>query len=371
MRLAAIDLGTVTARLLIAEVEAVGQDNAVGEGSAGRPNSSLALGCEELPSSLSGNRICELERHMRITHLGEDLQRTGAIGEAAIAREIAALQDFKAAIRAVEKCDGRSVERICAVATSAMRDAQNSDEVLDALHDASGIKVEVIAGKREAQLSFFGALSGFAEDEALRDAAVLTVDIGGGSTELILGTTEGNSGPRVLAAHSFDVGSRRVSDRFLGSDPPTPKELSRAQAWVWAEMGSYFKGLSSRPQVLIAVAGTATTAVSVRDAMTQYDPRKVHGVRVSSGELEKVLNELAILKLEQRRHCTGLEPGRAPVIVGGLVILQAVMQLANLTSFIASETDILQGILLDATIGIRSGRGSLLGDQAPLRRIYR
>jgi exopolyphosphatase/guanosine-5'-triphosphate,3'-diphosphate pyrophosphatase len=343
-RLAAVDLGTVTARLLIADVE-----DGPGAG---------------------GGRIHELERHMRITHLGEGLERTGLIGAAAIERERAACADFLAAIKAAEHRDGRPVERVVAVATSAMRDARNSDEVRDTLA-AAGLEVEVISGRREAQLSFLGTLSGFCADGAhdARDGqaahaahtagdgqaacgatgdgqAVLVVDVGGGSTELICGVA--SASPAILAEHSFDIGSRRMTDRFLSTDPPSAEDIAQAAAWAEQEMRGFLAALEQKPQSLIAVAGTATTVVTVRDRMAEYDPWKVHGARVAAGEFDKVLNELAELDLARRSRCVGLEPARAPVIVGGLITLRTVLALSGLDSFTVSETDILHGILLEA-----------------------
>jgi exopolyphosphatase/guanosine-5'-triphosphate,3'-diphosphate pyrophosphatase len=342
-RLAAIDLGTVTSRLLIADV--------------------------------ADDGIHEFERHMRITHLGERLNETGVIGAAALERERMACRDFLAAIQAVERREGRPVERVVAVATSAMRDACNSDEVCDALA-VEGLEVEVITGIREARLSFAGTLSGFSADAALRgdgasgrgdthdgDSAldrrgvarnalagrvVLTVDVGGGSTELICGVIEGPREPHILSEHSFNIGSRRLTDRFLTDDPPSAEDMSCAGAWVRDEMREYFASLEQKPELMIAVAGTATSVVSVRDGLAEYDPWKVHGSWVLAGELDKVLNNLAKLDLSRRARCVGLEPGRAPVILGGLITLKTVQELAGLDSFMVSETDILHGILLDA-----------------------
>ncbi|MDR1184859.1 MAG: hypothetical protein LBK67_08690 [Coriobacteriales bacterium] len=349
MRLAAIDLGTVTARMLIADVD-VGEMGSTAANNSSSNSSSSSYGVETRSGRYG--RIRELERHMRITHLGEGLDETGMIGASAIAREVAACRDFNAAIEAIERRDNCSVDAVMAVATSAMRDARNSDEVLDALRGV-GIDVEVIAGVREAELSFRGALSGFIGDDAFSDRSLLGVDVGGGSTEIILGTINGvnksdANQPRVLLEHSFNIGSRRVTDRFLYSDPPTSEELSRARTWIRDEMAPCFKSFEIRPQILIAVAGTASTTVSVRDAMVDYDPWKVHGSQVTRDELNEVVNELAKEGIAQRRSHVGLEPGRASVIVGGLVVLQTVLELTGLNSFIASETDILQGILLDA-----------------------
>jgi exopolyphosphatase/guanosine-5'-triphosphate,3'-diphosphate pyrophosphatase len=316
VRLAAIDLGTVTARLLIADVD--------------------------------GSDIHELERHMRITHLGENLDETGVIGDAATKRECAACADFLKAINGIQRLDGRPVERVIAVASSAMRDAYNSREVCAAIL-ASGLKVDVITGEREAQMSFVGTVSGFMADAALVGQTVLTVDVGGGSTELILGVmAEKSRASRMLNEHSFDIGCRRVTDRFLRDDPPVAEDISCARAWIKSEMQGYLDGLERRPQTMIAVAGTATSVVSIREAMSSYDPWRVHGSIVTLKDINKVLYNLAKLNLEARKQVVGLEPGRASVILGGLITLQAVLELVGLDSFIVSETDILQGILLDA-----------------------
>ncbi|MDR2587341.1 MAG: hypothetical protein LBC23_03655 [Coriobacteriales bacterium] len=341
MRLAAIDLGTVTARLLIADVEGCG------------PESEPA--CE--PANGYTRGVHELERHMRITHLGEGLYDTGRISAAAIERERAACAAFLETIRAVGQRGERPVERVLAVATSAMREATNSDEVLDAL-SSLGLAVEVIPGAREAQLSFLGTVSGFAASGALAGQTVLTVDVGGGSTELICGHVEdgriedlhaeSHLAAHILKQHSFLIGCRRVTDRFLGSDPPSPHELARAGLWLRDEMRGYFDALSQWPSIALAVAGTATTVVSVRDAMGEYDPARVHGAKVSAAELDEVLGRLAALPLARRLGQIGLEPERASVIIGGLLVLQAVLELADLEHFTVSETDILHGILLAA-----------------------
>ena len=364
VRLAAIDLGTVTSRLLIAEVR---------EG-----------------------QIHELQRHLRITHLGEGIDHTRVISAGAILREQAACRDFMQAIAACEQQDGIPVEQVIAVATSAMRDATNREEVCCALREA-GVEITVISGAREAELSFLGATSGFSSEElsvsgatsgfssgelsvsgatsgftpgelSLGDA-VMSLDVGGGSTEVILGLLgsrgvaqpkaqgtnlgpglSGSRGvaPSILFAQSFDIGCRRVTDRFLMSDPPSLAELSSAKTWIESEMRDCFEQLKCRPQALIAVAGTATTVVSVRDEMKDYDPQKVHGAIVTADELDRVKEKLLALNLRERKRCTGLEPGRAEVIIGGLVILQAALELSGLDSFVVSETDILHGLILDA-----------------------
>lgn len=385
MKLAAIDYGTVTTRLLVAEV--------------------------------TEQSVDALLRRTTITHLGEGLAKSGKISLAAQERICAATREYLADIVTVAG-DGCPV---VAVATSAMRDADNSQEVLAALREL-GVNVEIIAGEREAYLSFIGTVNGFdtldsaridsekgssagqktvsktgtdedgLEKAELSDAVstrVLVVDIGGGSTEVILGSVvfagssevedsfvfaessavsglpavaESSAGPstdsatrstvvkreaQVLASHSFDMGSRRVSDRFLLSDPPTVAEQNQAREWIGQQLTEFFANLESRPEVMIAVAGTATSAISVRERMTVYDPALVHGSVMLVGELAAITNHLAALSEQERQRVVGLEPERASVIVGGLLVLQTILGVCELPSFIVSESDILQGILLD------------------------
>jgi exopolyphosphatase/guanosine-5'-triphosphate,3'-diphosphate pyrophosphatase len=338
-RLAAIDLGTVTARLLIADAY--------------------------------DGVLSELLRQASITHLGDGLAQTDAISATAIEREVKSCSQFLRTIREMEQGQGGPIE-VVAVATSAMRDASNSGEVLAALR-AIGLEVQVIDGGREAELSFLGTVSGFSGLET----PVLCLDVGGGSTELVLGECQtGRPAPSlalspvlpavpssgqypgqpapgmsrrttILKAQSFNIGSRRVTDRFLASDPPTALELSAAADWVKSEMAAFFASLWPLPRTAVAVAGTATTALTVRDGISDYHPAKVHGKTISVTELQNMLDKLANIGLEQRRHCVGLDPQRAEVIVGGLLVLVAALRLAGLDGFTVSETDILQGMLLD------------------------
>ena len=314
MRLAAIDLGTVTSRLLIADV--------------------------------TDGKIHELKRHAIITHLGRGLGESGRISEDAIIREISACREFMSEIQAVEKQDGVAVQRIYGFATSAMRDAENQEQVRTALLEV-GLDIEVITGEREAELSFNGAVSGFSQGLFPDHALVMSVDIGGGSTEVIFGSPTGELlGQSILTARSFNIGSRRVTDHFLINDPPTSTEITNARSFVISEMTSFFSTVGQRPHTIIAVAGTATTAVTLRDAMAVYDPWKVHGSSVTAQELTELTNRLAALSEQERSLCVGLEPARASVIIAGFLILEVILELSQSNAFVVSETDILHGMLL-------------------------
>ncbi|NTU89992.1 MAG: Ppx/GppA family phosphatase, partial [Actinobacteria bacterium] len=177
--------------------------------------------------------------------------------------------------------------------------------------------------------------------------------IGGGSTEVVLGSAElGADGipvTRIKMAHSFDIGSRRVRDLFLRSDPPTLKEIEEADAWIVSEMQPYFRQFPKKPEKIIAVAGTATSLVSIDRAMDIYDSERVHGAELRAETVSQIAQSLAAMPLTKRRKVCGLEPERADVIVAGVIILQVVLRLAGLSACTVSESDILQGILLDAS----------------------
>ena len=306
-RYAAIDIGTVTCRLLIADVH---------------------------ESSLT-----ELRREVVITNLGEGVDATGVLKPEAMERVAAQMTRFLAIIDEYRSSEHPHVE-IIALATSASRDAENAHEFV-AMLDRLGIRLTVIPGEREAALSFLGASSSFIGED------LLVVDIGGGSTEIIAGT--GGSAP--VFKHSFDIGCRRVTERYLPSDPPTGEELRLAKGKTRSSMAPEFDALAAtgfEPKRMIAVAGTATSIVSVHERMKVYDSAKVHKTVVDSDAFESVYSELRSVPLAERKQIVGLQPGRASVIVAGMVIMETVLELAGMSEFTVSETDILQGIILDA-----------------------
>ena len=173
------------------------------------------------------------------------------------------------------------------------------------------------------------------------------VDIGGGSTEIVAGCR----GETPVASRSFNVGCRRVTERFLTDEVPTPAQMDAARAWVRAEMAPYFEALAARGFTIdrvVAVAGTATSVVAVREAMAVYDSNRVHRAVVTSAELRAIEESLAALPLEKRKATVGLDPKRAGVIVAGLVILEEVLDLAAADAYTVSESDILNGMILEA-----------------------
>lgn len=308
-RYAAIDIGTVTCRMLVADVAADGA-------------------------------ITELAKEYAIANLGEGVDASGLLSRAAMDRVLAAVDRYLVVRDALAE-PGRPVTTI-AMATSAARDAANGAEFA-ALLAERGVTLAVIPGQREAALSFLGASSGFPGED------VAVVDIGGGSTEVVAG----RAGAEPAMARSFDVGCWRMTERFLASDPPTAAERAAARAWAHDEMAPYFADLRAAVGVgrMVAVAGTATTVVSVREAMASYDSARVHRAFVSVADLRAVAERLEELPLTERERVVGLDPGRAPVIVAGMVILEEVLALMGLPGFTVSESDILDGMVLEAARG--------------------
>ncbi len=313
VRVAAIDIGTVTCRMLIADVF---------------PNGTLR----------------ELAREYAIANLGEGVDSTHRLKPEAIDRVVAIIKRYLGKLREICNEDAASCSnppRVIAVATSASRDAENADELASRLHEL-GIDVRVLPGEREAALSFAGATSEFPGER------VVVVDVGGGSTEVVAGT----AGENPMFSRSFDIGCRRITERFLKSDPPAKEEIVAARDWIRSEMASYFEDIRKKnlsDSRMIAVAGTATTMVSIRESMARYDASRVHKARVSRENLDAIAKDLAEKTLSDRRGVVGLDPDRAPVIVAGCLILQAVMDLLGANEFTVSESDILQGIVLRMT----------------------
>jgi exopolyphosphatase/guanosine-5'-triphosphate,3'-diphosphate pyrophosphatase len=309
-RVAAIDIGTVTTRLLVADTD--------------------------------GACVHEVSRMTTVTHLGERLHATGSLSEAGIARVSDAVATF------VAEAERTGAGEVVAVATSAARDAANRGDLVAAI-EALGVHLRVIPGAVEARLSFAGATYGLHGDDILVD------DLGGGSTELVFGSVRETGDRRVVdvdSARSVDVGSRRVLDMFLPSDPPRAEEIAAASEWVASQMRPFFDGLHGRPTTLITLAGTGTTLSAVRQGLEVYDPAKVHGSHLSGADVADLRAELAALDLDHRRRVVGMDPERASVIVAGALILETIMGLAGVGTTVVSEHDILYGLVLAGESGL-------------------
>lgn len=307
-RIAAIDIGTVTTRLMVADVSTSGVE--------------------------------ELTRRSRITHLGEGWTSTGHLSAEAIDRVAACVAAFAEEARAL------GASEIVVVATSAARDAENSADFLERL-EAAGVRPEIISGSREAYLTFLGATFDLGGD------GTLVVDVGGGSTELVFGSRDEDGRSTIESSRSIDVGSRRLTELFFASDPPTRAELDAAREHVTTALRPYFDALRTKPRDMIAVAGAATSLVVIELGLDPYDAARVHGYRLGGHTIADVREELAALNLERRRQVVGLEPDRAGVIVAGALIVETAIALAGLDSTLVSEQDILYGMVLDCFGGTR------------------
>lgn len=304
MRIAAIDIGTNSTRLLVADVV--------------------------------DGQITEQLRRSVVTRLGDRVDQTGELDGAACQRVLTVLREFRAQI------DELSAERLVAVATSAMRDTTNGAEFRDLIASTTGISADVIEGDQEARLTFAGASH---SAQAAHDAPTLVIDIGGGSTEFVVG-----SGTALDFHTSTQIGAVRQGERYLRTDPPTADELTalgdEVQLIIAAQVPPDARSLAARA---VAVAGTPTALAAVDLQLEKFDPWKVHGHVLTLATVEALLAKLASLPLAQRKEVTGLHPDRAGTIVAGAAILLASMRSFGLAAVEVSEHDILYGLLLRAS----------------------
>jgi exopolyphosphatase / guanosine-5'-triphosphate,3'-diphosphate pyrophosphatase len=298
MRVAAIDCGTNSVRLLVADVPEDG-----------------------------GAALTEVVRRMEIVRLGEAVDRTGRLAPQAIERTRVALAGYAAEIREL------GAERVRMVATSASRDAANADEFAAMVHDTVRVAPEVVSGDEEAQLSYLGAV------RSLPPARYLVVDIGGGSTEFVTGYETADR------AISMDVGCVRMTERHLHGDPPTPAEVAAAEADIEAAVERAIAAVSGRQaETLVGLAGSVTTVTGMALGLPAYDPARIHHARVPYQEVAKVTADLLAMRRDQRLALPVMHPGRADVIAAGALILRIVMASAGAAEVTASEHDILDGI---------------------------
>jgi exopolyphosphatase/guanosine-5'-triphosphate,3'-diphosphate pyrophosphatase len=273
----------------------------------------------------------ELARDMTIVRLGQDVDRTGRLAPDALERTTAMLATFCRRARALH------AGRIRVAATAAVREASNRDELERAVAEHAGSPLEVISGEKEAALSFLGATTGL---EAPAPFAVL--DIGGGSTELVVGTE------RPDAAVSIQMGSVRLTERFVRHDPPTSEELDAMRRFALERLDEAEATVPvGRAGTLVAVSGTSTTVRAIALGLSFYDPEAIHRTRLSLADATRVLADLAAMTTPERAAILVMAPGRADVIVAGAVILEAVMRRFGFDEALVSETDILDGLALE------------------------
>ncbi len=297
MRVAAIDCGTNSIRLLIADIE--------------------------------GNNFREVIRTMQIVRLGQGVDQTGEFHPDAIARTLAAVDLFAAEIAK------RGVEKIRFCATSATRDATNRHLFVDGVRERLGIEPEVISGEEEAALSFAGAI----QDLNPSDGPFLVVDIGGGSTEFVFGTTT------VESAKSVNIGCVRMTERHFAQDPASQAQIELARADIQAAIAEAAGIVPiTKAKTLIAVAGTATTVAAAALNLNEYDRLAIHLSRISAEQTHET-SQMFLTKTREERLALGyMHPGRVDVIPAGALVLSEIMKATGAIEFVASESDILDGM---------------------------
>ena len=304
MRVAAIDCGTNSLRLLIADVDA------------------------------AAGTVSDLVRDMEIVRLGEGVDQSRRFSAAALGRTLAACRDY------ARRIDSLDVEKVRFVATSASRDATNRDEFFDGVRAALGVDVEVVTGNEEAALSFAGATQELLANKEVAPP-YLVVDIGGGSTEFVLGSTA------VDAARSVDVGCVRLAERHLRSDPATPEEIRAARADIGRALDLVEKVVPLRDATtLVGLAGSVTTVAALALGLPEYDPQRIHHSRITVSSVHEVTDRLLAMTCAQRKALPVMHPGRADVIGAGALVLDIIMRRVDAAEVVVSEHDILDGIAL-------------------------
>jgi exopolyphosphatase/guanosine-5'-triphosphate,3'-diphosphate pyrophosphatase len=297
MRVAAIDCGTNSIRLLIADID--------------------------------GGNFREVVRDMEIVRLGQGVDQTGQFHPDAIARTLAAVDKFAAEIAK------RGVEKIRFCATSATRDATNRHLFVDGVRERLGIEPEVISGDEEAALSFAGAI----KDLNPSDGPFLVVDIGGGSTEFVFGTST------VEAARSVNIGCVRMTERHFESDPASNQQIEAARIDIQAAIAQAAEVVPiTKATTLVAVAGTATTVAAAALDLPEYDRYAIHLSRVSAQQTHDAATMFATKNREQRLALGYMHPGRVDVIAAGSLVLSEIVKATGAAEFVASESDILDGM---------------------------
>jgi exopolyphosphatase / guanosine-5'-triphosphate,3'-diphosphate pyrophosphatase len=298
VRLAAIDCGTNSIRLLIADVEA--------------------------------GQLLDVDRRMEVVRLGEGVDRTGRISDAALSRTFAACQRYaEAIIRA-------GAEEVRFVATSASRDAVNASDFTSGVRDIVGVLPEVVSGLVEADLSFTGASRSLPE----LPSPALVVDIGGGSTEFVLGDGKARQ------AASVDMGCVRLTERHVRSDPPSVHELTAVIADIDALIAEAGKEVDiAAARCVVGLAGTVTTMSAIAQDLTAYDADLIHGSVMTAAQVHQVAESLAGMDRMERLSLRVMHPGRADVIPAGALILDRIVAAAGVPAVIVSEHDILDGII--------------------------
>ncbi|HVM12828.1 MAG TPA: Ppx/GppA phosphatase family protein [Egibacteraceae bacterium] len=302
MRVAAVDVGTNSVRLLVAE---------------------------------PGDPLTDVARETRITRLGRGVDATGRLDDAALARTLDCIADY------AQRWAALGAARVRVTATSAVRDAADRERFFEGVQERAGVRPDVLTGEEEARTTFAGATRSVAGEPPY-----LVLDIGGGSTELIVGDE------RPEAMVSRQLGSVRLTESCLGADPPTPEQLDAAGHEVDRHLAAIADRIDpTAARTLIGVAGTVTTVAALHLELASYQPERVHGTRVPADRVRELTEELARMPAQQIASLGPMAPGREDVIVGGALILHRVMARYGFDEVLASEADILDGLALELLAG--------------------
>lgn len=307
-RVAAVDCGTNSIRLLIAEID---------------PQTGL---------------LSDVSRQMRIVRLGEGVDSTGRLADPALSRTFAAVDEYAALMQTY------GVDSVRFVATSATRDATNRDEFITGIRGRLGVEPEVIGGDEEAALSFAGATTNL--DIAGASPPCLVVDIGGGSTEFVMG----EPGRPPSTSVSVDVGCVRMTERHFASDPPLPAEVAAARDDIDAAIRRAATTVPLRQaRSVVGLAGSVTTVAALAMGMWEYDAERIHGSVITAADVHRVCEELLYSTHEKRAANPVIHPGRVDVIAAGSLVLSAIVAYAGVPEILVSEHDILDGIAASMT----------------------
>ncbi len=308
-RVSVIDVGSNSVRLLVARVD-------------------------------EGN-IQPLYKTLRTTRLGAEVDTNRVLSPGAMVSTLGAVRDFK------EKSVSMGVDEVLAVATSAVRDASNGEDLIREIRRL-GIRAWVLDGRQEAELGFVGAALGCDAGKG----CIFLADIGGGSTELVTGT-----GLRVNNYISLDIGAVRLTERFVRNDPVTPAEASEIEYFVMDILAQSAKDITAGDCKMIGIGGTITTLAAMAQGMEHYDSDRVHNFVLTLSEVKCILEKLAVLDIRGKRKIPGLHPGRADIINAGTIILKCLMEHWGFDCITVSEWDGLQGVIYQNFIGVHQNTG--------------
>ncbi|GAA1762328.1 Ppx/GppA phosphatase family protein [Streptomonospora arabica] len=303
-------------------------------------------------------QLLDLERRMEVVRLGQGVDRTGEFTPEALERTFAALREYADLMR--ENGVELGPEAVRMVATSATRDVRNRGEFVRGVAEIIGVEPEVITGDEEAELSFIGATAELEDADTGFDGPFLIVDIGGGSTEFVLGHDDPRSVPDgagpVRAARSVDIGCVRLAERHLVDDPPTAEQIAAATADIDAALDAAAEVVPlDEAASLVCVAGTATTVAGIALELPEYDPERIHHAWVPAARAHEIAEELLAMEHGQRAAIGVMHAGRVDVIGAGALILSRVVARTGAAGFVASEHDILDGIAWGLCLGAPDG----------------